>query len=41
MILVMCLAAHDTKLPGGPLKCQIFTVSPVEPGDSPLLVNTV
>ena len=35
----MCLAAHDTELPGGPLKCQTFTVSPAEPGDFPLLVN--
>ena len=35
----MCLAAHDAELPGGPLKCQTFTVSPAEPGDFPLLVN--
>ena len=35
----MCLAAHDTELPGGPLKCQTSTVSPAEPGDFPLLVN--
>ena len=35
----MCLAAHDTELPGGPLKCQTFTISPAEPGDFPLVVK--
>ena len=35
----VCLAAHDTELPGGPLKCQTFTVTPADMGDFPFLVK--
>ncbi len=34
----MCLAFQEAELPGGPLTCQAFTVSPPEPGDFPLSV---